>query len=129
MKIAQIEHDMINDGWKKFISSYQQNSDPRFYVESFQTKIKDDMGTKYFINCDKSDFSSSGLDFFNRDHQFVYTFKLQFTDEKRQTINIETVAWKFYPTQINKQASTLDDVYVMAENMWESFGKHYYEKY
>jgi hypothetical protein len=117
MILAKIEQDIIESGWKKFKSAVHRRE--RFYIESFQAKITDEKGIRYFINCDKFDYK--------HDDKFTYVFNMQFKNKKSQHVNIETCQWHFYEDKYNNYVSTLTDVYILAEDIWESLGADYYE--
>lgn len=121
-KIEDIEQQMKDAGWKTYNHPFlgNQNSSERFrYDISYQKRFDDNVGKKYFIDCNKHVL----------DGHPSFTFVTQFKDKNDQSVNIETVQWFFVKDKYDHHIATLEEVIEFFEKMWRLGEFEYYEKW
>lgn len=108
------EQKFIDAGYKRWNQSLFNNAD---YL--LQKKVTDDEGIKYFINIYV--YSWIDKEYYREGFPSVsFQPEVQLDSSKYDTMNV---------TLLVDEATDVEEIENTFENLWESVGKPYYEKY
>jgi hypothetical protein len=117
------EKELVDNGYKWFFDSYKNS------IRGFQKRIRDEYGTKYFINGYHYNHSKQIGRISGLQEQDTYCFECQFLIEekkKHQVVNLGFSA-DFLPHKFSKKLTTLKEVEDFYEKAWNNMMADYYE--
>jgi hypothetical protein len=113
-----IVEQMIEAGYRKFTPSSYYHA-----KEAYQARIRDEVGTRYFITCYIYNFS----DLAQEPQEDSYSFEVQYDSHGNQTFDVRRGGW-FGPNKWNHPYLTLREIEDFFGLIWETTGRLYYEK-
>ena len=122
-----IEKDLIELGYKTFNSNYEKRKYPNSYVKSYQKRIADDLGKKYFITLHET-YEEDINKKYNRSRSNFETdcqFYIEIDKNKEETFDVNY----FISNNPDYVQTYIEEMEVFFENLWTKLGCRYYEKW
>jgi len=121
-----IEENLIKLGYKTFQNRFSKSQHPESYIKSYQKRIDDDIGKKYFLTLHEhyDEFNkkyNGNRSNFRTDCQF-YIVKNQ---DKEDTFNVDY----FLYNNPEYEQTYIEEMEEFYENLWNKLGCRYYEKW
>lgn len=102
-------------GYKPYVDSLKRDDNldvPNFYLGSVQLRMRDDIGTRYFVNVDMFDVSALT----RRPEHLVTTANVQFHVDEDNVVDV------------SQTFTDLDKVEALFDDMWRKMSFGYYSK-
>lgn len=109
------EEVLLRNGYKKFDNDWRKRLNPDTYIYSYQKRLDNETGKKYFITLNLDDYFKIALHY-----DKAWSVSVQFYLSEEETFNVEYFVYNHTTIQM------VEDFY---EKMWNAMGCGYYEKW